>query len=412
MGLPIVWTGGANGGRIPRRGERAVIADPAFIDPSVESRAITFENPTGARGAGGTAAGGRKGAPSRVIGAGERVVLADIDGPGVLRHLWLTVLPAPPERLRALWIEVFYDGADRPSISVPLLDFFSLPHGRTAPFASALVAVNEGRGFNSTIPMPFAHHLRLELENGAAAPTVLYYQVDYTLEAAMPAGHGYLHVSFRRQNPTRLQSDLAVTDGLSGPGRFLGCGLGIRVLDEGIWYGEGEVKMYLDGDAAHPTICGTGLEDYVGSAWGMGRHATPYGGCTLDVRSPDAAGPLSQPDFVGMYRWHLPDPVMYASDLKVTLQQIGAVLIPAGGEAQMTAIEESGRLAGGGWQRIGDAFTFGIVERVDDVCATAYVYCREPQGVDRLDLAAAVVDVGRRPYEEGDPMETAGIPGR
>ena len=143
--------------------------------------------------------------------------------------------------------------------------------------------------------------------------------------------------------------------------------------------------MFLDGDTSHPTICGTGLEDYVGSAWGMGRHATPYGGCTLDVRAPDADGPLSQPDFVGMYRWHLPDPVMYASDLKVTLQQIGAVLYSSGHEAEMAAIEDSGRLAGDGWQRIGDGtFTFGIVERVDDVCATAYVYCREPQSVERV----------------------------
>ena len=303
------------------------IMDPSFIDSSLESRAITFENPTGARGAGGTTASGRKGAPNRVIGAGERVVLADIEGPGVIRHLWMTVLPAPPERLRAIWIEVFYDGSDKPSISVPVLDFFCLPHGRTAPFASALVAANEGRGFNSTIPMPFAHHVRVELENGSNAPTVLYYQVDYTLESTLPSSSGYLHVSFRRENPTRMGSDLVITEGLDGPGRYLGCSLGIRILDEGIWYGEGEVKMFLDGDTSHPTICGTGLEDYVGSAWGMGHHAAPYGGCTLDVRAPDATGPLSQPDFVGMYRWHLPDPIMYATDVKVTVQQIGGVLL-------------------------------------------------------------------------------------
>ena len=352
------------------------IMNPSFIDSSLESRAVTFENPTGARGAGGKSAGGRKGAPSRVIGAGERVVLADIEGPGVLRHLWMTVLPAPPERLRALWIEVFYDGADEPSISVPLLDFFCLPHGRTAPFASALVTANEGRGLNSTIPLPFARHVRLELTNGSDASTVLYYQVDYTLEPAMPSGSGYLHVSFRRENPTRLQSDLVITEGLVGPGRFLGCSLGIRILDEGIWYGEGEVKVFLDGDTSHPTICGTGLEDYVGSAWGMGRHAAPYGGCTLDVRAPEAIGSRSQPDFVGMYRWHVPDPIMYATDLKVTVQQIGGVLFLPGQEADMAAIEESGRLAGEGWQRIADGtLIFGIVERVDDACATAYVYC-------------------------------------
>jgi hypothetical protein len=387
------------------------VLNPSFIDSSIESRAISFENPTGARGAGGRSAGGRKGAPSRVIGAGERVVLADIEGPGVLRHLWMTVLPAPPERLRALWIEVFYDGADEPSVSVPLLDFFCLPHGRTAPFASALVAVNEGRGFNCTIPMPFAHHVRVELENGSDAPTVLYYQIDYTLEPAMPPGSGYLHVSFRRENPTRLKSDLVITEGRAGPGRFLGCSLGVRVLSEGIWYGEGEVKMFLDGDSTHPTICGTGLEDYVGTAWGMGRHATPYGGCTLDVRAPGADDPLSQPDFVGMYRWHLPDPIMYASDFKVTLQQIGGVLFPSGHEAEMAAIEDSGRLAGNGWQRIGgEAFTFGIVERVDDVCATAYVYCLEAQGVERVDLAGAVADIERRPYETAGPMEALGVP--
>lgn len=389
------------------------ILNPSFIDSSLESRAVTFENPAGARGAGGTAAGGRKGAPSRVMGPGERVMLADLEGPGVLRHLWLTVLPAPPERLRALLIEVFYDGADEPSVSVPLLDFFCLPHGRTAPFSSALIAVNEGRGLNSTIPMPFAHHVRVEFENGSDASTVLYYQIDYTLEPALPSGSGYLHVSFRRENPTRLKSDLVITDNLAGPGRFLGSSLGIRVLGEGIWYGEGELKVFLDGDSTYPTICGTGLEDYVGSAWGMGRHATLYGGCTLDVRAPDAVGPLAQPDFVGLYRWHLPDPIMYAADLKVTLQQLGGVLFPQGHEDEMAVIEDSGRLAGDGWQRIGDgAYTFGIVERIDDVCATAYVYCREPQRVERVDPTGAVADLERKAYETADPMEALGIPVR
>jgi hypothetical protein len=386
------------------------IMNPSWIDPTLEARAVTFENPTGARGAGGTSAGGRKGAPSRVIAAGERVVLADLEGPGVLRHLWMTVLPAPPERLRALSVEVFYDGADEPSIAVPLLDFFCLPHGRTAAFASALVAVNEGRGLNATFPMPFARHLRLEFTNGSDTATVLYFQVDYTLEPDVPEG-GYLHASFRRENPTRLGTDLVITEGLEGPGRYLGCTLGLRILDEGIWYGEGEVKMYLDGDTSHPTICGTGLEDYVGSAWGMGLHAAPYGGCTLDVRSPDAAGPMAQPEFVGMYRWHLPDPVMFRTDLRVTVQQIGAMVFFPNQEAEMAAIEDSGRLAGGGWQRVaGGALVFGIIERVDDACATAYVYCRRPQPVARLDVTGAVADLTRRPYETPDPMEATGAP--
>src|SRR5262245_18156289 len=104
--------------------------DPSRIDLELDSRAVSFENPTGARGAGGTAHGGRKGAPSRRIEAGERVVLADLEGPGTIRHLWLTFPPAPPERMRAPVLEVFYDGAAEPSISVPALDFFGLPHGR------------------------------------------------------------------------------------------------------------------------------------------------------------------------------------------------------------------------------------------------------------------------------------------
>ena len=133
--------------------------------------------PTGARGAGGTAHGGRKGAPNRRVAPGERVVLADIDGPGTVRHVWLTIPPSPPEVMRAQVLEVFYDGADEPSVSVPVLDFFCLPHGRAAPVASALVAVQEGRGFNSYLPMPFATssahrvHERVRPRDHAVLPT-------------------------------------------------------------------------------------------------------------------------------------------------------------------------------------------------------------------------------------------------
>ena len=141
--------------------------DPAFIDPTMDCRAATFENPTGGRGQGGTAHGGRKGAPSRRLASGERVVLADIDGPGTIRHVWMTFPPAPPETMRALLVEAFYDGADQPSISVPCLDLFGLPHGRPVAHHSALVAAQEGRGFNSYVPMPFAGHVRFELVNAA-----------------------------------------------------------------------------------------------------------------------------------------------------------------------------------------------------------------------------------------------------
>src|SRR5262245_35027535 len=129
--------------------------DPSSIDPSLDSRAATFENPTGARGAGGRVAGGRKGAPSRRIASGETVVLLDAEGPGTIRHIWFTIPPAPPERMRAVTLEVTYDGVDAPSISVPILDFFGVTHGRPTEIDAELLSVPEARGFNSWVPMPF-----------------------------------------------------------------------------------------------------------------------------------------------------------------------------------------------------------------------------------------------------------------
>lgn len=372
--------------------------DPAaslsLIEPTLATRSISFENPTGARGAGGAAAGGRKGAPYRVLGAGERVVLAEIEGPGTIRHVWMTFPPAEPEVMRAKVIEVFYDGAAEPSVSVPAVDFFGVPWGRPVHLSTALTAINEGRGFNSYLPMPFRRSVRVELVNAADVAAYLYFQIDYTLEPDLPPAAGYLHAAFRRENPTRLGRDFVIADGLRGPGRFVGCVVGVRVLDGGRWYGEGEVKVYLDGDTDLPTICGTGLEDYVGSAWGMGVHQTLYAGAPLEVRDPEG-GP--NPDFVGFYRWHVPDPIMFARELRMTIQQIGYEVFRAGDEDRMAARQPAGE----GWHRPsrGDVIGMGIAERVDDYCAVAYVMCAEPQPVPRLDVASAIADIGRRPYE-------------
>jgi hypothetical protein len=377
--------------------------NPAVVDPSLDSRAATFENPTGARGAGGAAHGGRKGAPNRRLAAGERVVLADIEGPGVVRHIWMTFPPARPERMRGLLLEVFYDGAAEPSASVPCLDFFGLPHGRPVAYASALATAQEGRGFNSYLPMPFDRRIRIELVNAAPRATVLYYQVDYTLQPELPADLGRLHVTFRRENPTVLRRDFVIAEGLSGPGRFLGCNVGVRVIDDAAWYGEGEVKIYRDGDQDLPTICGTGLEDYVGSAWGMGAHSAPYGGAPLVV----GPGTGPNPDLVGFYRWHVPDPVMFERSLRVTIQQIGAMFFTDGQEADLERYERSNPVAGEGWHRdLGPGMlAWGIAERVDDYCATAYVYCVEAQPVPRVDVELALADIERRDFEAPLPQE-------
>jgi len=373
-------------------------SDPSRIDLSLDSRAVTFENPTGARGAGGAAHGGRKGAPNRILAPGERVLLADIEGPATVRHIWMTFPPIRPEAMRAIWFEVFYDDATEPSISVPALDFFGLPQGRPVPYASALTAAQEGRGFNAYFPMPFRRRLRMELTNGTARPISFYYQLDYTREAALQPEAGYLHVSFRRENPTVMARDFVIAEGFRGPGRFLGCVVGIRVLDEGHWYGEGEVKVYRDGDRDLPTICGTGLEDYVGSAWGMGPHFALYGGAPLDVRESPSH---PQPDFVGFYRWHVLDPVVFERDLRVTIQQIGAVFFREGEEAEFERFAATHPAAGIGWDHTRPGFiASGIYERVDDYSAAAFVYCREPQPVPRLDAAAAAADIERKEYEK------------
>jgi hypothetical protein len=380
------------------------LADPARIDLRHEIRTISFENPDGSRASAGRTHGGRKGAPNRMVEPDERLVLAEITGPGRVRHLWLTFPPMPPPQMRGLALEIFYDAAAEPSVSVPCLDFFGLPHGRPCAFASALSAAQEGRGFNSWIPMPFGERFRMEITNGTGRRFPLYYQLSYTL-GPEPADTGRLHASFRRENPTELKRDFTIAAGLHGPGRFLGCNVGIRVLPEPdfSWYGEGEVKIYLDDDDALPTWCGTGLEDYVGSAWGMGEHHTPYQGAPLILQPPDAA----MPELVSFYRWHLPDPIVFREQLRATLQQIGAVAVPRGRSEIRQRLEAAGRAAGEGFFEIAEGVleSFGICERRDDVCATAFVYCQEPQAVPRLDVAAALADIERRDWEAVSPFE-------
>ena len=336
------------------------------------------------------------------------MTLADIEGPGRIRHIWMTFPPSTPERMRSVLLDVFYDGQEFPSVSTPCLDFFGLPHGRPVAYHSAMTSVAEARGFNAYYPMPFRKRLRMVLTNSSSAAVMFYFQIDYTLEP-LPADSGYLHVTFRRENPTTLKKDFAIASGLKGPGRFLGCVVGIRVLHDAMsWYGEGEVKIYRDGDSDNPTICGTGLEDYAGSAWGMGQHTAPYSGVPVYVLSPEKRdgllGPV--PDFVSFYRWHVPDPIIFREQLRVTIQQIGALAVARGQEAQIDALSKQYTLAGTGWAKDikGPPFSaITLAERRDDYCATAFVYCQIPQSVPRIDAALGAADIARRPFEETPP---------
>ena len=385
--------------------------DLAHIDLDQKIHTLSFENPAGTAGTAGRSHGGRKGAPFRMIEPGERVPLGDVEGPGTVRHVWMTFPPMPPEAMRAVGLEISWDDAPGPSVAVPCLDFFGLPHGRPSVLTSALLAAQEGRGFNCWIPMPFRRRARFELVNASGRRFPLYYQIAFTRGPVDPQT-GLLHVRFRRENPTTLRRDFVIADGITGPGRFLGCNVGLRVLHEpGFgWYGEGEVKMYVDDDDSHPTWCGTGLEDYVGTAWGMGAHQTPFQGVPHDLKDPDAGRPM--PDLVSFYRWHVPDPIVFRERLRVTLQQIGAVPVPRGQRDVRERIDREGRVAGTGWMELGGDVldAFGICERQDDVCATAYVYAREPQAVPPPELEQVLADIERQPWEKPSPFELALAP--
>lgn len=385
--------------------------DPCVIDTGLDSRAISFENTTGTRGAGGQKHSGRKGAPNKFLMPGEVVELANIDGPGRVGHFWLTIPPMPPEDMRCITLDVFYDGLEEPSISVPLVDFFGCPHGRPVPLTTAYTAIQEGRGFNSWLPMPFRQNIRMVFTNGSLRMFPMYYQIDYNL-CPVDENAGLLHASFSRENPTTLGRDFTIAENFTGPGRFLGCNVGVRVLNDMLmqkhfsWYGEGEVKIFRDGDTDLPTICGTGFEDYAGTAWGMGAHQTPWAGVQHEVRNPDGSGGPN-PDFASLYRWHGPDPIMFSKNVRVTVQQIGAVFLAKGQEDLLDEINAQNPVAGEGWIKTlpDPAYAFGICERVDDVCGTAYLYMQEAQAVPRVSIEAAAADMTRMAYEQPSPFE-------
>lgn len=291
-----------------------LVGQPYLLPSDLLSRSISFENPTGEAGQGGKAASnlgpGRKGAPSRRIAPGETVQLCDIEGPGTIRHIWLTT-GRDPVTQRAVVIRAYWEGQEHPSIECPIGDLFGFAHGKIMPYHSAVHSVGPTGGRNIWLPMPFTRRARMTLSNEGPAPIPLYYQIDYTLGDRHPDDVGRLHVLFRRENPTTLKQDFELLPERKNKGRFVGVVIGVRNLHPGQWWGEGEVKVYMDGDTDFPTICGTGSEDYVGLAWGMQQTPFLYNGCSLNEK-----------EFVSMYRWHLVDPIIWHQQARITIQQI------------------------------------------------------------------------------------------
>ncbi|HEY8599477.1 MAG TPA: glycoside hydrolase family 172 protein [Thermomicrobiales bacterium] len=301
---------------------------------TARTRSISPENFDGAQGAGGMATEGTGAAPGRELGQGWKIspsvriapgatfTLADIRDEGAIQHIWLTTHKT---NWRRLIFRAYWEDDERPAVETPVGDFFCQGWGEFAQISSQPVAVNPHGGFNCYWPMPFRRAARLTLENLSDEEVTVYYQITYTL-TDVPEETGYFAAQWRRSNPLPYQTVHTLLDGVRGGGHYIGTYLAWGVNNNG-WWGEGEIKFYLDGDREWPTICGTGTEDYFGGAWnfdvpgeGYTPFSTPFLGLPQIIR-PDGLY-RSQMRF-GMYRWHVMDPIRFADDLRVTIQALG-----------------------------------------------------------------------------------------
>lgn len=302
---------------------------------NAESRSISPENPTGTRGQGGVSTDGLSAASARELGQGwkvspyiaigghETVTLAEIEGPGELTHIWLTVHPT---QWRRLVLRMYWDGEETPSVETPLGDFFCSGWCVRCNVSSIPVAVNPAGGFNSYWPLPFRTSARITVENLSPDEVALFYfSIDYGLKPVAD-DVAYFHAQWRRNNPLPYGEVHTLLDGVRGRGQYVGTYIAWGVNNNG-WWGEGEVKFYLDGDRDWPTICGTGTEDYFGGAWNFehpqgeyGSYSTPFLGLPQIIK-PD--GLYQSQQRFGMYRWHIPDPIHFKEELRVTIQALG-----------------------------------------------------------------------------------------
>lgn len=357
------------------------------LPSGAETRWISLENITGAKGKGGMENKGAKGHASEWVKAGESKVMMDYEGAGVINRIWMTIIDRSPACLRSIYIEMYWDGAAKPAVSVPLGDFFGIGLGRRTAFQSALFSDPEGKSFNCNIPMPFKKHAKIVLVNASKSDQLLFYDVNLTSLKKHPKEIAYFHAWWGTNTNSALGDDFEILPKVTGKGRFLGTNLSI-IADKiygDLWFGEGEVKAYLDGDKAYPTLVGTGTEDYIGSAWNLGAFAHLYQGAPIvDKEKKQFA----------FYRYHIPDPIYFQTDCRITLQQMGG-----GGRDLIRAIAK----AGGRVKPVSVMTPKGLIKlmddpafpglnddkfpkdewvnfyRVDNYSATAYFYLDKPE---------------------------------
>jgi len=298
---------------------------------NAQTRSISAENMTGEKGKGGMATEGTGAEAARNLGQGWKISpcrrmdahelfeFVNIDGPGAIQQMWFT----PTGNWRFAILRIYWDNEETPSVECPLGDFFGMGWSVYAPLVSLPVCVCPANGFNCYWEMPFRKHCRMTIENIADEELYFFYQVNYTL-TDIPENAAYFHAQFRRTNPLPYKEVYTIVDGIQGRGQYVGTYMAWGVNNNG-WWGEGEIKFYMDGDE-WPTICGTGTEDYFCGSYNFdvnGQYTeftTPYAGLHQVIR-PD--GSYKSQERFGMYRWHVMDPVRFKNDLRITMQALG-----------------------------------------------------------------------------------------
>jgi hypothetical protein len=280
----------------------------------LESRSITAGNPTGGKGAAYT---GWKHSLSG-IQPGETVTLADVEGPGMIRSIWLTFPNRVPETLRSYVIRMYWDGSEHPSVAAPIGDFFGLAHGRIAHYSTPYLGASEGKGYHCFFPMPFSKHCRITFENDTPdRMDLLFYQISYTLGDEIAPTMGRFHAHFRRASPHR-GTNFLMLDTKGSPGVYVGTVISALPLEPGTWR-EGDIRFFIDGDTDQPTIQGTGWSDWFLSGWGLGLHQSLYAGSTYQVLHPE----LGDKYLCSCFRFHVMDPIYFQHGLRVEYTQVG-----------------------------------------------------------------------------------------
>ncbi|RYU92133.1 DUF2961 domain-containing protein [Mucilaginibacter terrigena] len=366
---------------------RAQVSNKALFefDSNSVSRWSSPENINGVKGGGAKENFGAKGRPYLNLPAGKSVDLLNIKGQGIINRIWITINDRSPQMLRSLVIEMYWDNAAKPAVSVPLADFFGMGLGKMSTFQNTFFASPEGRSFNCVIPMPFRKGAHIRIKNdGTRELSNIFFDVNYQLTKVWNPNNLYFHAYWHRDTATVLAKDYELLPKVAGKGRLLGVNAGINANPKygTTWWGEGEVKVYLDGDKQYPTLAGTGTEDYIGDAWSQSTFVNNFTGCLI------ADDKNKQWSF---YRYHVPDPIYFTTDCRMTIQQMGSSFrkevmdLQKNGAPMIPTSVDSGRGQTRNLYKTGVGFddksvteNFALYYRSDDWSSTAYFYLDKP----------------------------------